>query len=462
MSSTLQFWGLGSGLSNTDEIIEAMVYAETAKITTYKAKVTLATAKKEAWSGLQSSIDNMNDMIKKLSGVGNQNFKTGTTSSDGYFSATVKNNAIGMDYSVSVKQLATKHTVAANKVSDIKASLNTAGSFKINGFQIDVTAEDSLSSIMSKINNAKDSEGKSIGVTSYIIDGVLFMESNSTGVENQLKFEDTNGILSNIGILKDDGSMNTTKEAKNAIITVNDIEIERASNSISDAIDGVTLNLTKITNDPITLSVGNDTTSLKTMITDFINAYNSVISKMSQYTSYDSASGSSGLLNGDSSVNTVKSTLAQAMQSKFSGGAYSYLFDIGISIDKYGQYQIDETKLDAAFEANSTDVLNLFTKGLDNVSATPDESTGIFVSMKNAINTLTGGTSNVFTSKASTFDSQIKTYNNLISKQETYIEKRKKTLEAQFATLETTMNSLNNTSSMLTQISNSMSSNKDS
>lgn len=460
MGSTLQFWGLGSGLSNTGEIIDAMIYAEKSKVTTYQAKVNLITAKKDAWNSLQSSIDNMNDMIKKLSGVGKQNFKTGTTNLDGYLTTTVSNNAVNMDYSINVKQLATKHAVSANRVSDIKASLNTEGSFKINGVQIDVTADDSLSSIMSKINNTTDADGNKTGASAYIIDGVLVIESSLSGVENELKFEDTNGILSNMGILKDDGSMNTTKEAKNAIITVNDIEIERASNSISDAIDGVTLNLTKVTKDPITLSVGNDTTELKTMITDFINAYNAVISKIDQYTAYDSASGTSGLLNGDSSVNTVKSTLSQAMQSQFSGGAYSYLFDIGISIDKYGKYQIDEAKLDAALESNSTDVLNLFTKGLDSVSGTPDSSTGIFVNMKHAINTLTGGTSNIFTSKASTFDSQIKTYNNLISKQESYIEKRKKTLEAQFAALETTMSSLNNTSSMLTQISNSMT-NKD-
>ena len=460
MGSAIQFWGLGSGLSNTNEIIDAMLYAEKSKVTTYQANVTLATAKKDAWSSLQSSIDNLNDMIKKLSGVGKQNFKTGTTSSDGHLTATVSSSAINMDYSINVKQLATKHTVSANRVSDIKASLNTAGSFKINGVQIDVTSDDSLSSIMSKINNTTDADGNKTGASAFIIDGVLVIESSLTGVENELQFEDTNGILSNMGILKQDGSMNTTKEATNAIIEVNGIEVERASNSISDAIDGVTLNLTKVTNSPITLSVGNDTTELKTMITDFINAYNAVISKMDQYTSYDSVSGASGLLNGDSSVNTIKATLSQAMQSTFSGGQYSYLFDIGISIDKYGKYQIDESKLDAALESNSTDVLNLFTKGLDNVSATPDSSTGIFLSMKNAIATLTGGTSNIFTSKASTLDAQIKTYNDLISKQESYIEKRKKTLEAQFAALETTMSSLNNTSSMLTQISNSMS-NKD-
>lgn len=456
MGSTVQFWGLGSGLSNTSELIDAMVMSDTQKLKGYESKIALANGKKNAWNDLKGSIENLNTIIKNLSGVGKQNFRVGKTSSDGFLSANVKGNAINMDYLINVKQLATKHTVSGAKVSDINAPLNSSGSFKINGVEIKVTSEDTLSTVMNKINTTTDSSGNKTGAKSYIIDGVLVVESEKSGVENTLKFEDSNGILNSLGLIKDDGSMNTTKPPKNAIIEVNDILIERPSNSIDDAIDGVTLNLTKTTKEPITLSIGNDTTALKTTITDFINAYNELITKLDKYTAFDTTAGTSGLLNGDTSINTLKTTLSSAMQSTFSGGEFSFLFDIGISVDRYGKYQIDETKLDKALETNSGDVISMLTKGLDNPTSTPDSSNGLFVSMKSAVNKLIGGSDNIFTAKASSIDAQIKNYNNLIDRTNNYIEKRRKTLEAQFAALEQTMSSINNTSGMLSQISNSM------
>lgn len=458
MGSTVQFWGLGSGLTNTSELIDAMVIGETNKVTSYKTKITLATNKKSAWNELKNSIESMNTMIKNLSGVDKKNYKVASTNVDGYLKATVGSKALDMDYTVNVKQLATKHTVSGNKVDDINASLNSSGSFSINGTTIEVSSTDTLSEVMKKINSATDADGKSIGAKAYIINGTLVLESEKTGVDNALKVDDSNGILNQLGLVKDDGELNTTKEAKNAIVEVNNIEIERGSNSIDDAIEGVTLNLSKVTADPITLSVKNDTTALKTTIKEFIDAYNNLMTKMSNYTSYDSANGTTGLLNGDSSINTIKSTLSSVMQSAFSGGGFGYLFDIGISVDRYGKYQIDETKLDNALENNTTDVLNLFTKGLENPTSPADSTSGLFVSMKSAINKLIGGTSNLFTAKADSLDAQIKSYNNLIDKTNAYIEQRKATLESQFAALETTMNSLNNTASMLTQLS---SSNKD-
>lgn len=453
-NSSVQFWGLGSGLSNTSELIDAMLISETNKVATYKSKITLANGKKTAWNDIKSSLESMNDMIKKLSGVGKQNFRKATTSADGYLTTSVSSNAIAMDYTINVKQLATKHTVSGTKVNDINAPLKKSGSFNINGTKIEVTSEDSLSSVMKKINSATDKSGKSIGANAYIIDGVLVLESKESGVDNALKFKDSNGILKSLGLIKNDGSMNTTKAPKNALIEVNNILIERNSNTIEDAIAGVSLNLTKTTKDPITLSIGNDTTNIKTMITDFVNAYNNLMSKIDKYTAYDASASTSGILNGDTSVSTIKSTLSSALQSSFGNSQYSYLFAIGVSVDRYGKYQIDQSKLDAALTNDSDAVVSMLTKGLDNPTSKPNTSNGLFVSMKNAINNLIGGTTNLFSSKANSLEAQVKNYNNLISKQESYIEKRKATLEAQFSALESTMSSLNSTSGLLTQMSN--------
>ncbi|MGU8834124.1 flagellar filament capping protein FliD [Clostridium perfringens] len=449
MAGSMQFWGLGSGLSSVGDMVDAMLLTDQLKIQGYQDKSKLITNKKNAWNDLKASIDKLSDSIKELSGLNRKTFKTGVVSEEGFLSTSVKDIASNMDYTITVDQLAQKHTVSGTKVSDIREALNLSGSFEINAVKIDVAEEDSLSSIMSKINSAKTSDGKSIGAKAHIIDGVIILESTETGKSNTIKVTDSDGVLSSLGLVKGDGSLNTTKEPQNAVVTINGITVERDSNTIDDAIDGVTLTLSKITEDPINLSIKNDKEQVKTMITDLVTNLNDLYSKISKYTSYDSATSTSGILNGDSSIAGIKNAFVTTLQGSFDGGEFGYLFEIGISVDRYGKLSIDDKKLDAALDSNIDDVVAMFTKGLDNPKSEANSSNGLLVRLKKSIDTLTSGDSSIFKAKTESFDRQIKNYDNLITRQQSYIEKRRAMLEAQFRAMEQTISSLNSQSGFL-------------
>lgn len=456
MAGTLQLWGTGSGLTNVSSMVDAYLVYDELKLQGYEDKKTTMESKKKAWNDIKSSVDSLNSIISDLSGVGKSNFKTATVSSDSYFSVSAGNKAENISYSVTVKQLATSHTVAANKVDNIKESLNTVGEFKINGATISITEEDSLSSIVTKINSSINDNGESIGAKAYIINGALFIESTETGVDNKLNIEDTTGFLQNIGLVKDDGSLNTTREASNAIMNINGVDVERSSNTINDVIEDVEFVLTRVTDTPITVKVEENKEDIKNLAKKFVDTLNEIISKANKYTAYVEG-GNSGILNGDTSVASIKSLLYQTLQKpSHADSKYTYLFDIGISTDRYGKFQLDEAALDKALNEDSASVLSLLTGGLENVAAKPGESgSGIFVNLKNTLNSLIGGDTNLFSSKQSGLDSQIKNYSNLITKQTAYIETRRAMLEKQFAAMETAMSSYNSQLSYFTSINNS-------
>ena len=450
----IQFWGLGSGLSGVSDIIDALLIEDEYKLQGYEDKSKLATNKKNAWNDIKTSVDKIETIIKDISGVNKQSFKTSSVSKEGYITATVDSNKkiTTQSYSVTVEQLAEKHTVSSNRQSSVNESLNLSGKFSINGIEIEIQESDTLSNVMSKINSAKDSEGNSINAKAYIVDGALFIESSETGKSNTLSFTDESGVLAGLGIIKDDGEMNTVREAKNAMFTVNGLSIERDSNTIDDAIEGVTLKLTNKTTDPIEVKVEESTNDVKELVKNFVNSVNELYTKLAKYTAYDKETETSALLNGDSSIRGIKSAISTSLQGKFDGGEFNYLFEIGISVDKNGKLVLDESALDEALNKNIDDVISLLTKGLDNPTSEPNSSNGIFVAVKNAINSLTGGTDNLFKAKTESLDRQIKNYQNLISRQEAYIERRRAMLEAQFSAMEQSMNSYNSQLSYLGQL----------
>lgn len=461
-SATLQFWGLGSGLSSIGDMVDAMLIPDQFKLQGYEDKKTTLNSKTSAWEKISSSIDAINDNIKELSGVGKQDFSAVKLSEEGFLTATSTSQALQSDYSIEVKQLAQKHIVSGNKISDISASLNSAGSFSINGVEILVDENDSLKTIMEKINSAKDKDGSSIGVKAQIVDGVLLLESSKTGVANTINIEDTSGLMAHLGLVKDDGSLNSLKEPKNAIVEINGIEVIRESNFIDDAITGVSLNLTKVTEKPINLSVGNDTEKITNMVTTFVDSVNSLFNQLSTLTAYNGDSGNAGILNGDSTARTIKNLFVEALQGSYGGdGEYKYLFEIGIKYGSDGRLILDKTKLTEAIEKNPNAVVNMFTKGLENVNSEANSSNGLFVKMKMLIKNVNGSDENaLIKAKTNSIASQIKNYDKLISKQQVYIDVRRAMLEAQFQALETTMNSLSNSSSFIGSVSAANSSSK--
>ncbi len=153
---------------------------------------------------------------------------------------------------------------------------------------------------------------------------------------------------------------------QDAQISVDGVAITSETNTIDDVIAGVTLNLLAADEGAeITLNIDLDYGEIKSMIQDFVNAYNEVIEFVNaqfDYTASDDEEVETEPLFGDSSLLSIKSEIRGLILSGVEGvdSSLDHLSLIGINIDREGLLSIDDATLDSTLRSNFQDVVNLF------------------------------------------------------------------------------------------------------
>ncbi|VFS66345.1 Flagellar cap protein [Kluyvera cryocrescens] len=255
------------------------------------------------------------------------------------------------------------------------------------------------------------------------------------------------------------GGMKESVTAQNAELTVNNVAIENSSNTISDALEDITLNLNDVTTGNQTLTITQDNTKAQTAIKDWVTAYNALQDTFSSLTKYtavdpgsDAQSTSNGALIGDSTLRTIQTQLKSALSNTASASAFKTLAQIGITSDpSTGQLKIDDTKLTAALKKDSADVGQLIVGD--------GKKTGITTNIGSNLTSWLSSTGIIQAAK----DGVSKTLNKLTKDYNTasdLIDQKVARYKEQFTQLDVLMSSLNNTSSYLTQQFESTSSSK--
>jgi flagellar hook-associated protein 2 len=135
----------------------------------------------------------------------------------------------------------------------------------------------------------------------------------------------------------------------------------KASNTVTDAISGVTLNLLSVSSTAADLGVASNTDAVKTSVSAFVDAYNKLDTTLRSLTAYDPTGKNSGPLLGDATTRSIISKLKGVMTNAVnSSGAFSTLSQIGVSFQATGQLALDSTKLTSAVASNFTDIASLF------------------------------------------------------------------------------------------------------
>ena len=170
----------------------------------------------------------------------------------------------------------------------------------------------------------------------------------------------------------DFGTVSLSTEGRNmqlaagedAQLNVDNVTITKSSNTISDVIPGVTLNLVgEKTDTTVTLKVDRDMAAIKTKITSMADSFNSIVGYINTQFSYDEdTQETGGILFGDGTLSSVKSDLISTVTKTITGlsSDYNRLSLIGISLDSKANLTIDDTKLTAALTTNFDDVKKLF------------------------------------------------------------------------------------------------------
>lgn len=245
-------------------------------------------------------------------------------------------------------------------------SLNGA----INSKTITLGAGDqSLQGIRDAINKGD------LGVTATIVsDGSakpyhLVLTSNKTGEATTMKItvggeDGASGDPTIAAMLGYDPAgvqgMTQTAGAQSTKLTMNGIEIKSDSNSVSEAIQGVTLDVSAIGSS--TLTVSKDTSAITTAVNDFVKAYNELNKTIGGLTAFNTETGKGAILQGDASVRSIQSQLRRQISTVMegAGGKLNSLTQVGIGFQQDGSLKVDATKLNKAITDNAADFGGLF------------------------------------------------------------------------------------------------------
>ena len=309
------------------------------------------------------------------------------------FNASTGTNAVPGNYSIEVSSLAQSQQLVAAGQASATAAIGTGAtttisfdfgtisggtfnpgsgtyagaSFASNGSGVKTVTIDgtnnTLEGIRDEINKAN------IGVNATIInDGSgtpyrLALSSASSGVSNSMSIS-VSGEAAIGSLLNHDpvGTQNLsqTVEAQNANLKVNGVAITKTSNTVGDAIQGVTLNLSKVTTSATSLIVSKDTSAISSAANSFVSAYNDLMNSLKSMSAYKTSTSSAGSLAGDPAVRQMIDELRGIMSGTVAGGTYTMLSDVGFNTKPGTGLVLDTAKFDAAVSNNLTDLSNLF------------------------------------------------------------------------------------------------------
>jgi flagellar hook-associated protein 2 len=445
--------GVASGL-DVNNIISQLMSLERIPLTKLATKEGSYNAKLTAYGSIKGALSSLETAAKALATDSTISGKSVSVSDSTVLAASASSTAVAGSYSLSITQLAKSHTVRSNtNYAATTDSFNT-GTLAIaihGGTAVNITIDgtnNTLAGIRQAINDAD------AGVTATIInDGTtnrLVLSSDTSGSVGDISVAVTDsgsgGTHALLGL--DSASLVQTQPADDAVLTINGIDITRTSNTITDAIEGVTLNLAKGTlaaPGTATVTVAKDTAATTTAVDTFVKAYNTAVGLLKTSSAYGASITTGAALAGDGTVRALQSQLSSLVQSSVSGiaGGISTLSNIGISIKTGGTLEVDSTKLAAALADPAKDVSALFTQ-------TTTNNEGIAVRFSTALHSIVtfGG---LIANRTDGINASIKSIGQSRDSFNLRLVQIEARYRAQFTALDTMMSSMSRTSQFLSQ-----------
>jgi flagellar hook-associated protein 2 len=393
--ATISSPGIGSNL-DVNGIVAKLMSVESQPLTALQKKEASFQAKLSAYGMLNGALSSFQNAVSALSSPATFQTLNASSSDSSVLTGSASSSAVAGNYSISVGALAQAQSLTAAGQASTTATIGTgtsttltfqfgtvSGGSLANGvytgasFSQDATqatgtvvidsSNNSLQGIRDAINAAN------IGVTASIVnDGSsgspyhLVLTSTNTGETRSMQITSSGGDATVSNLLSYDpaGAQNLTQAtaAQNASLTVNGIAITSASNTVTDSVPGVTLNLLKA-NSSASLSLTNNTSAVTTAVISFVKAYNDANSTLKNLTSYDAKTKTAGLLLGDSAAQSIQMRLRSALGNALSGvgsNTITNLSQIGIAFQKDGSLTLDNSKLQTALTNNFGDFAQLF------------------------------------------------------------------------------------------------------
>ncbi|MEA3546796.1 MAG: flagellar filament capping protein FliD [Thermodesulfobacteriota bacterium] len=312
---------------------------------------------------------------------------------------------------------------------------------------VTVAADTTITQLAALINDGEDNPG----VTARVIndgDGTnpyrLSLQSDSSGEDGRIAF------LSQLADMTMEENQGAEEESLNAQFSIDAIQYQRQSNTVSDVISGVTLSLEET--GTATISISDNAVEVKEMVQTLVTAYNDAIQEINEKTSYDSEAGEFGILSG-TTVRDLSFSLQSLMTSFVDtdgvGNNITSLFDLGLEFNRDGSISLDEEMLDQAMADNPEGVEAFFLGDSDN------DIEGFADKVNTQMRTITAGDGQIAGEKSAA-QSRIDDLELKIEGENERLDKKYELLTKQFIELDRYMNQMTSISGFLTSQFDSM------
>jgi flagellar hook-associated protein 2 len=353
--------GVGSGL-DVNSIVTKLMAVEQRPLTLLNQREAGFQAKLSAYGSLKGALAAFQGTMQTLATASRFQANTAVSSDTAVLTASASSDAVPGSYAISIDHIAQAQVLAAAGVADANTASSTGtltiqvGSGSARVITVDTT-NNSLNGLRDAINAAGAGVSATIvndgGATPY----KLVLTASASGAANTISI--TNSLAA--GELRDAvTSLAEVRGALDAALTINGVAVASASNTLTTAVPGATLNLVKAGSS--TLTVARDTAGIQSAVTQFVKSYNDLNGTLASLTGYNAASKQGGLLLGDSAAQKLQSDLRALVAGAVgnTGGSLTTLSQIGIAFQKDGALALDSAKLTAAIGSNFSDLASLF------------------------------------------------------------------------------------------------------
>jgi flagellar hook-associated protein 2 len=367
--------GVGSGF-DTQAIVKSLVDAERApKQAQINIQSQKATTQLSSIGKIQAALDAFRGALANMGTDNSFSGLTGTSSDEKVATMTANQGAASGSFSLVVNQLATPSKLSTKSFAGGQSTVVNSGTTPTTltisqsgkNFDLKVPAGATLQQVRDSINSQFGTAGLSANILTDSNGSRLILTSTNSGVGSDLTMSGNSGI---------DTGYTVVSEPKNAKYTIDGIAAESKTNSITDAVSGVSIKLLSVSplttpsdtastaRNALTISVSTSTTALKSGVKGFVDTYNALLKAMNAETKVtkDAAGNSvAATLTGDSTMRTLQAAIRNEFNALSGNGTLKSLAQFGVTTDQdTGALSIDAKQWDKAVLTNAADINSIF------------------------------------------------------------------------------------------------------
>ncbi len=437
---SLQVDGIVSGL-DTSALISAILESSGIPKAAIESRISEYEIKSERISDLVNRVADITTALDDMAAIGDFRSFAASYAENDAFSVAVDGESVEGSYEIEVTQVAKSDQWVGLGFADKDTDAGMTGSlsFDYDGTSttIDTTGM-TLTEIATEVNEVD-------GLTAYVMDTGdasspyrLVVQGNDRGTDYGVDFSASDATVA--ATLGFDDTANRTVQASSATLSINGVSVSSDSNTVTDAVPGMTLTLTGLTTSATTVEVSSDPDAIQTKVESFIDAYNEVANFISTNSIYDTDKGIRGAFVGESGVRRVSQGMATIVTAEYTALSQSYdsLGLLGIETTSTGTLTIDSDKFQEVLLAEPDQVAELFTS-----------EDGFIAAMKEQLDVYTDSTSGSLSVRKDSIEERITSLNDDVDDLQTRLDRMEERLRKQFTSMETTMAQLTGAQSFI-------------